>query len=189
LLRSLLAGPAFLLSLTILPAHAAEPGPLAGSWTQHSGGTELVFKPKIKIMPSISATGFVIGTTGSGGSQTATTIHNEFSPALVDRTMTLDIEADGSFRWVIDKDRATSEKKPDCRSITREEKLGAVQVSGNQVQFVINGGSSAFKDSCDASRALTGPGRQGQETYNFAVDGNTLLVTGSGGVRWVFERH
>ena len=171
-----------------MPAEAAEPGPLAGSWAQHSSGQELVFKPKIKIMPSISATGFAIGTTGSGGSQTTTTIHNEFSPALVERTMTLDIEMDGSFRWVIDKDRATSEKKPDCRTITREEKLGTVQVSGNQVQFVINGGASAFKESCDAEKARTGPGRLGQETYSFAIDGDRLVVTGSGGVRWVFER-
>jgi len=130
--RSPFAAPALFLALIVMPAEAAEPGPLAGSWAQHSSGQELVFKPKIKIMPSISATGFAIGTTGSGGSQTTTTIHNEFSPALVERTMTLDIETDGSFRWVIDKDRATSEKKPDCRTITREEKLGAVQVSGNQ---------------------------------------------------------
>jgi len=49
-------------------------------------------------------------------------------------------------------------------------------------------GVSAFKESCDADKARTGPGRQGQETYSFAIDGDRLVVTGSGGVRWVFER-
>lgn len=163
-------------------------GALSGSWSQRSSSSELALTPKIKIMPSIAATGLAIGTMGSGGSATTTTIQNEYSSVQTDRAMQLTVRPDGGFNWVIEKSRAASASNPSCKIVTREEKIGVAQASGNQVRFQITGGTQSSRHTCDPSRASSSAKPASSETYTYAVAGSTLRISGSGGVNWVFNR-
>lgn len=170
----------FLAALT-----AGDLGALAGDWMQTSSGPELTLTPKVKIMPSMSATGLAIGTTGYGGSQTTTVIQNEFSPVQTERSMSLSVRTDGGFSWVIDKSRAAD--KPGCRVVTREEKTGTVRALDGRVTFQVTGGAQSSRDTCDASKASASIKAAGSETYTYALSGAGLKMSGPGGVDWVFS--
>lgn len=169
-------------------AGGGNPGGLSGSWGQRSNSSELTLTPKIKIMPSMSATGFGVGTTGYGAGQTTTTIQNEYSSVQTDRSMQLNVRPDGGFTWTIDKSRAASPSTPNCKIITHEEKTGVIQTSGNQVRFQINGGTQSSRNTCDASKSSSSGKSPSSESYTYAVAGSTLRISGSGGVNWVFNR-
>lgn len=175
----------YVLLIGFVAALAGGAGPLAGNWAQKSSGPELALTPKLKITPSIAATGFVVGTTGYGASQTTTTISNEFSSVQTDRAMTLNVRSDGAFTWVIDKSRASA--KQGCQVVTREEKVGMVQVEGGRATFQITGGNQSSRDTCDPARASSSAKPASTETYALAVSGSTLKLSGSGGVNWVFN--
>lgn len=160
-------------------------GPLAGTWTQKSSGPELTLTPKIKIMPSMAATGFAIGTSGYGGSQTTTTIQNDYSSIQTDRAMTLSVRTDGSFTWVIDKSRDSG--KPGCKVVTREEKTGVVRAADGRATFQISGGSNSTRDTCDPAKTSASAKPASSETYSYAVSPAGLKISGSGGVNWAFS--
>lgn len=165
---------------------AGEAGaPLAGTWAQKSSGPELTLTPKIKIAPSISATGFAIGTSGSGVSQTTTTIQNDYSSVQTDRAMSLTVHTDGAFTWIIDKSRASG--KAGCSIVTREEKKGVVRAVDGRATFQIQGGSRSSRDTCDPSRASSSAAPATSETYSYALSAKTLKISGPGGVNWVFS--
>ncbi|WP_164153875.1 hypothetical protein, partial [Stenotrophomonas maltophilia] len=71
--------------------------------------------------------------------------------------MNLEVRADGTFRWLIDKTRAGSQSDASCRVATREEKRGRVQVTGSQVIFTIAGGTASSADSCNPARNQSSP--------------------------------
>lgn len=170
----------FLAALT-----AGDIAPLAGAWSQRSSGPELTLTPKIKIMPSIAATGFAIGTSGVGGSQTTTTIQNDYSSVQTDRAMTLSVRTDGAFTWVIDKSRASG--KPGCKVVTREEKTGVVRAVDGRATFQISGGSQSSRDTCDPAKTSTSSKPASSETYSYAVSPAGLKISGPGGVDWAFS--
>lgn len=164
------------------------PGALAGSWSQRSSSSELTLTPKVRVMPGISATGMSLGGMGSGASSVTTTIQNEYSSVQTDRAMQLNIRPDGGFTWVIEKSRAASPSDPNCKIVTREEKTGVAQTSGNQVRFQITGGTQSARNTCDPGKSSASAKSPGSETYAYAVAGSTLRISGSGGVNWVFNR-
>ncbi|QCI67697.1 hypothetical protein [Phreatobacter stygius] len=149
---------------------------LAGAWAQRSSGEELTPVSRIRLVPN------------SSGSGLTPTPQTQVIPVQVERAMSLDIRPDGRFRWVIDKKRASGTTNSSCVIATREEKLGHVQVIGDQVTFVVTGGSSGSSDSCDPARATSGAGRQGPETYSYGTGGGGLRISGPGGVNWTFTR-
>jgi len=179
---------AALASLVASEVEAAPGAELAGAWKQQSDAQELTLVPKLKISPSISATGMVIGTMGYGGSSTTTTLQNEFAPIRTQRAMSLVVRPDGGFTWIIDKSRAASAQKPDCQVVVREEKTGQVRISGGQAVFEITGGTQSSRDTCDASKSSRSAKTASQETYSYAVTGGTLKLSGPGGTNWTFSR-
>ncbi|MBN8943212.1 MAG: hypothetical protein J0H01_27150 [Rhizobiales bacterium] len=170
-------------STLALPTFATPPAlaqgaaaPLAGFWAQHSSGPELVAVPAIRLVPN------------SGGSGLSPALRHETRPVTVDRTMSLEVRPDGTFRWRIDKTRAGSQSDASCRVATREEKLGRVQVSGSQLIVTITGGTASAADSCNPARNQSSPVPPGEERYVVAIGGSSLRMTGSGGVDWTFAR-
>lgn len=161
-------------------------GAMAGSWSQASTSNELTLTPRVRVMPGIApGAGFAVGTMGTGASQVTTMIQNEYASVPVNRRMTLDVQPNGAFRWVITKSRASGKS---CRVTTREEKTGRVQLAGGRATFAISGGTSSSEDSCNPSKASSSSKGPSSESYNYSVSGSTLRINGSGGVNWVFNR-
>jgi hypothetical protein len=169
-------------------AAPAAAGALDGAWTQKSDSQELTLVPKLKISPSMSATGMVIGTAGYGGSSTTTTLQSEFVPMRTQRAMSLVIRADGAFTWTIDKSRPASTQKPDCKLLVREEKTGRMRIDGDKLVFDVTGGAQSSRDSCDAAKTSRGAKAPTSESYSYRVAGGALTLSGPGGVNWTFSR-
>ncbi len=182
--RTLLLGALAALSLS----EPAAAGALDGAWTQKSDGQELTLVPKLKIAPSMSATGMVIGTAGYGGSSTTTTLQSEFVPMRTQRAMSLVIRPDGGFTWTIDKSRASSAQKPDCKLMVREEKTGRVRLVGDKMVFDVTGGVQSSRDSCDPAKISRGAKAPAAESYSYRVAGGALTLSGPGGLNWTFSR-
>lgn len=174
--------------LIALAPQTASAEALAGSWGQKSSVPELTLTPKLKIVPSAAASGFVAGSFGSGSHQLSTTIQNEFSSILTDRAMSLDIRADGRFTWIIDKSRASSAGGPACKILTHQEKSGMVRTAGDKLTFQISTASESTRDTCDPTRSASGARPPGEETYNYSLAGAALKLSGAGGVNWAFAR-
>ena len=182
-MRLLLLGALASLSLTA-PALAGVP---AGSWSQKSDGQELTLVPKLKISPSMSATGMVLGTSGYGGNSTTTTLQSEFVPMRTQRAMTLVITPDGAFTWTIDKSRPASAQSADCKLLIREEKSGRVRAEGDRLVFDVTAGVQSSRDSCDPAKSSRGPKAAASESYGFRLSGGAQNLTAAGGVNWTFK--
>lgn len=173
---------------SVVIAAPAGAGVLDGTWTQKSDAQELTLVPKLKIAPSMSATGMVIGTAGYGGSSTTTTLQSEFVPVRTQRAMSLVIRPDGAFTWTIDKSRAASTQKPDCKLMVREEKTGRVRLVGDKLVFDVTGGVQSSRDSCDPAKASRGAKAPASESYSYRAAGGALTLSGPGGLNWTFSR-
>jgi|GEM_PF-629269 len=161
-------------------------GGMTGSWSQSSSVAELIMMPKVKVMPgSAPGIGTAVGSMGSGGSHVTTMIVNEYASVPVNRRMTLDVQSDGAFRWMITRSHTASGS---CRITVREEKAGRLQMSGGQVTFAISGGSASSENSCKPSGDTSTTRGSSSESYDYSVAGSTLRIRGSGGVNWVFNR-
>jgi hypothetical protein len=167
---------------------SATAGPIDGSWTQKSDGQELTLVPRLKIAPSISATGMVIGTAGYGGSATTTTLQSEFIPMRTQRAMSLVIRPDGAFTWTIDRSRAASTQSSGCKLMVREEKTGRVRRDGDRLVFDVTGGTQSARDSCDPAKTSRGVKAPISESYSYRVAGGALTLSGPGGLNWTFSR-
>ncbi|MFT3763580.1 MAG: hypothetical protein QM761_13440 [Pseudoxanthomonas sp.] len=166
-------------------------GPLAGRWTAAAanGGSELKMQPTIKVMPNISAGGgFSLGGTGGANSPTTTVIVNEFKPVSGgDRRQSLEIRADGTFKWIVDRG---APRGSSCVEQVHEEREGRASVSGSQVTLAITGGFTTLTNPCGESfRNRRDPFPQRSETYNFNVSGGVLRLTANGGVNWTFRKN
>jgi hypothetical protein len=168
------------------PAAAAASGgggasALAGNWSQSSAVKELVLTSKIKLQPSI-ATGYGtnLGGTFGAGSATNTVIVTESASLPVRRQMTLIVQRDGGFTWKIDK----SYTEGSCAKTVAQEKRGQLRVAGGKLTFSIQGGRESWSSCGKSGTAAISPG---SETYDYALAGGSLKVTGSGGVNWLFR--
>ncbi|MCW1431110.1 hypothetical protein [Novosphingobium sp. JCM 18896] len=180
-------------SLVALVVAAATIGPLlhaqsgtsglAGRWTQVSSGKELVLVPRIKLVPNVGVTpGTNLGGTVGYGSMTRTTVVTE--PVMLDvaRTMTLEIDAAGGFKWSISR---RHQEKPGCTMNTNQVKHGRVSRAGATLAFAVVGGTETFNTSCgrSGSSALT----NSTERYQVRETGRQLEIV-SGASRWRFDR-
>ena len=166
------------------PALAGVP---AGSWSQKSDGEELTLVPKLKIAPSMSATGMVLGTSGYGGNATTTTLQSEFVPMRTQRAMSLVIRPDGAFTWAIDKSRPASAQNAGCKLLIREEKTGRVRAEEGRLVFDVTGGVQSSRDSCAPAKASRGAKAPASESYGYRLSGGALNLTAAGGVNWTFN--
>lgn len=177
--------------LTVLTAIAATsvlhaeaiPASAAGVWTQFSSGKELVLVPRIKLQPNVGVSyGTSLGGTAGYGSSTRTTIVTEPVQMQVSRSMTLEVEQDGRFKWRIVKRHAETES---CSMTTTQMKQGRLTHEGGKASFAVEDGTESFVSSC---------GREGSsqlartsEQYVVQLSGGRLVLQ-SGATRWTFLR-
>lgn len=172
-----------LASAAALPASPTTAPAIAGRWTQASTGKELVLVPKIKLVPNVGVTaGTSLGGSVGYGSMTRTTIVTEPVTMAVNRSMTLNVAANGSFDWTIVK---RHDEKQGCTIATTQVKRGRVTQAGTKLHFAVAGGTESYTTSC---------GRRGAaqiaavtEIYELQQMGSRLVLTG-GASRWTFTR-
>jgi hypothetical protein len=164
---------------------ASQGGALAGRWTQSSKGSELVLVPKFKLQPNYGVTpGTSLGGTVGYGSMTRTTIVTDPVPLVVNRSMTLDIAADGRFDWSIVKQHAETPGGK-CIKTTRTERRGRATRDGSRIHFKIEGGLERWEKSCGGSgSAALGAST---EVYSVTLGGAQLRLV-NGPTIWNFRR-
>jgi hypothetical protein len=164
---------------------AAQPGDIAGQWSQASDGSELVLVPKFKLQPNVGVTwGTNLGGSVGYGSMTRTTIVTDPVPLRVNRKMLLNIQPDGRFDWVTIKAHAET-PGAQCIKMTRTQRFGRVTRAGGQLRFAIEGGKESWEKSCGGSgEAAVAPAT---ETYTATVAPAQLRLTG-GPSGWTFKR-
>ena len=176
---ALAAGMAALL-VAAAPAIGTE---LAGSWSQHSAGQELVLVPKIKLQPNVGVTtGTSLGGSAGYGSMTRTTVVTEPTILDVERDMSLEIAEDGAFSWTTITSHAEG---ADCTRTTRREKTGRVRADGATLIFSVAGGTESFEKSCGGSGS--GAIAPATESYSVSLDDGRMQL-GDGTATWVFSR-
>ncbi|QPQ55324.1 carboxypeptidase regulatory-like domain-containing protein [Allosphingosinicella flava] len=158
---------------------------LQGTWTHSATSNELVLGSTIKQIASSAVPvgyGTDLGGTFGAGSQTNSVIVTESKPVTVSRKMTLNVAADGTYRWNITK------TMPDggCTKTIKQEKIGRLLTDNGKITFATANGTESWSNTCGKG----GSGKIGKshETYDYSRSGNTLLVNGSGGVRWRFQK-
>lgn len=177
------AGIAAMVGSTAVPA--SQGGTLAGRWTQSSNGSELVLVPKFKLQPNYGVTpGTSLGGTVGYGSMTRTTIVTDPVPLAVNRSMTLNIAADGRFDWSTVKRHAETPGGK-CIKTTRTERRGRATRDGSRISFKIEGGMERWEKSCGGSgSAALGPSI---EVYSVTLGGARLRLV-DGPTVWNFAR-
>jgi len=164
-------------------ATSAQSASLAGNWLQQSRGKELILLPKIKLQPNVGmGTGTSLGGSVGYGSMTRTAVVTEPTVLDVQRSMRLNIAADGNFTWSSTIEHADG---GNCIRTTRREKHGRATLESATLTFAVAGGNETFENSCGKrGTSAIGPIT---ERYSVSSSRDQIQLT-DGATRWVFKR-